>query len=156
MDNLNQNPPHHRSIHKILAHSYAMHFMLLLVGVALDIIIGVKVFTSPQMLPVGAIFLVLGTILIFWAQYTSRHLKKENITKETFRHGPYHYTRTPTNFGIFFMMLGFGMIVNAFFVILSSVISFIVAKFVFLNKEEEVLAEKYGAPYVEYKKSVKF
>jgi len=29
-------------------------------------------------------------------------------------------------------------------------------KFVFLNKQEEMLAAKYGVPYLEYKKMVKF
>lgn len=144
------------SVHKVLAHSYIMHFILFLFGVALDIVYGFKIFASPILTGVGIIFLIFGSILILWAQYTSRNLKTENITKETFSRGPYYYTRTPTNFGIFFLMLGFGMIANAFFVILSSVISFIVAKFVFLSKEEKILAQKYGAPYLEYKKSVKF
>lgn len=48
------------------------------------------------------------------------------------------------------------MIVNAFFIIVFSFISFLITKFTFLSKEEKILAEKYGAPYLEYKKSVKF
>ena len=107
-------------------------------------------------MPTGAFLLVLGTILILWAQNTSRHLNTENATKETFCHGPYRFTRTPTNFGLFFLVLGFGIVANALFVILSSLVSFFIAKFVFLKKEEQLLAEKYGAPYLEYKKSVKF
>lgn len=144
------------SVHKILAHSYAMHFILFLIGVSLDIVFKFKIFTSPIMAPIGVILLILGSVLILWAQYTSHNLNTENVTKETFCHGPYCYTRTPTNFGIFFIMLGFGMIANAFFVILSSLISFVVAKFIFLEKEEKALAAKYGAPYLEYKQSVKF
>lgn len=144
------------SIHNVLAHSYAMHFMLFLIGVALDFIFRIKIFTHGVFVSSGVILLILGSILISWAQRTSHKLKKENISKETFCHGPYCFTRTPTNFGIFFLMLGFGLIANAFFVILSSIISFIVAKFFFLNKEEELLALKYGKPYLEYKKSVKF
>ncbi len=149
--NLNKN-----KVHKILARSYAVHFLLFLVGVVLDLVFSIKVFTNSVIVSFGGVLIVLGSILIFWAQYTSRNLKKENITKETFCHGPYYFTRTPTNFGLFFMILGFGLMLNAFFVVLSSFISFIVAKFMFLNKEEEVLAQKYGVPYLEYKKSVKF
>ncbi|KKP71662.1 MAG: hypothetical protein UR70_C0021G0015 [Candidatus Nomurabacteria bacterium GW2011_GWB1_35_20] len=52
-------------------------------------------------------------------------------------------------------MLGFGIITNALFIIIFSVISFIITKFVFIRKEEKILAEKYGIPYLEYKKSVK-
>lgn len=154
----NQDEIHLRkhSVHKILAHSYAMYFILFLIGVTLDIIFKFKIFTSSVMMPVGAVLLILGSILILWAQYTSRNLKLENITKETFCRGPYCYTRTPTNFGLFFLILGFGVIANAFFVILSTLISFIIAKFIFLDKEEKVLAAKYGTPYLEYKKLVKF
>lgn len=147
-----------QNVHKILAHSYVAHFLLFLFGVFLDMLFKLRVFTDFAMTAssVGATLLICGSVLIFWAQYTSHHLNKENITKETFCNGPYRYTRTPTNFGIFFMTLGFGMIANSFFVILFAFISFVVAKFVFLDKEEKVLAAKYGAPYLEYKKSIKF
>ena len=146
------------SVHKILAHSYSMHFIFFLIGFFLDMIYKFRVFANFTMAWVGSgvVLLILGSILIFWAQYTSHHLNKKNITKETFGHGPYHYTRTPTNFGIFFMMLGFGIIAISFFIIFFAFISFIAAKFVFLNKEEKVLAAKYGAPFLEYKKIVKF
>jgi len=107
-------------------------------------------------MPIGFVFLALGTFLILWAQTTSRHLKKENITPETFCHGPYCYTRAPTHLGLFLLMLGFGFISNAFFVILLTLFAFFIGKLVFLDKEEKILAEKYGAPYLEYKKMVKF
>lgn len=144
------------SIHRVLAQSYSVHFVLFLVGVCLDYIFNLKVFGHVLVPYFGFIFLVLGTFLIVWAQLTSRKLNTENLTKETFRGGPYRYTRTPTNFGLFFLVLGFGMVINAFFVILTSFISFVIAKFVFLEKEEKLLAEKYGAPYLEYKNEVKF
>jgi protein-S-isoprenylcysteine O-methyltransferase Ste14 len=79
-----------------------------------------------------------------------------NITKKTFCHGPYRFTRTPTNFGLFFMMLGFGLILNTLSIIIFIFISFFVAKFVFLREQEKILALKYGTPYLEYKKMVKF
>jgi len=98
----------------------------------------------------------LGTLLIFWAQNTSRNLNTQNLTKETFSKGPYRFTSTPTNFGLFFLMLGFGMVANSFFIIVFSCVAFLIARFIFLEQEEKTLAEKYGAPYLEYKKMVKF
>ena len=145
------------SVHKILAHSYSMHFILFLIGVFLDLIFKVRIFTNSMMVGVGVVFLMLGSLLIFWSQYTSHHyLNMENVTIETFRQGPYRYTRTPTNFGLLFLVLGFGLIINAFFVILSAFFSFVISKFTFLAKQEKILALKYGAPYLEYKKIVKF
>jgi protein-S-isoprenylcysteine O-methyltransferase Ste14 len=144
------------SVHKVLAHSYSVYFLFFLVGVFLDLVFNFKVFNSSMVMPPGFILLIFGTFLILWAQKTSRNLKKDIINKETFCHGPYYFTRTPTNFGLFFLMLGFGLMINAFFVTLFALISFVIAKFTFLKKEEEILALKYGAPYLEYKKMVKF
>ena len=144
------------NVHTILAHSHTMQFILFLFGIFLDMIFRVKIFTNSALAGVGVILLIFGSVLIFWAQYTSHHLSKENLTKESFSHGPYRYIKNPTNYGIFFMILGFGIIANSFFVILFAFISSLIAKFVFLNKEKKILIAKYGAPYLEYRKSVKF
>jgi protein-S-isoprenylcysteine O-methyltransferase Ste14 len=144
------------SVHKILVRSYFSFFFFFLIGVCLDMVFNLKVFSSYLIMLLGVIFLLFGTFLIFWAQKTSRKLNKENINKETFCHGPYRYTRSPTHWGLFLLMLGFGLINNALFIVLSSIISFVVTKLVFLSKEEKILSEKYGAPYLEYKNSVKF
>lgn len=156
MEKSNENCVQLPRVHQVLAHSYATHLILFLVGAILDLIFSFKFFYGFWVAPLGIFFLILGTLLIFWAQKTSRNLNKSNISKETFLHGPYRYTRVPTNFGLFFLVLGFGLIINAFFVILSAFVSFLLSKFIFLAKQEEILALKYGDPYLEYKKMVKF
>ncbi|MBU0998955.1 hypothetical protein KKG24_01410 [Patescibacteria group bacterium] len=154
MEEDDKNQKH--NIHQVLAHSYATHLFLFLIGVILDLIFNFKFFNNFWEVPTGIFFLTLGTFLILWAQQTSRKLDKCNVNKETFRQGPYRYTRVPTNFGLFFLVLGFGLVINAFFVILSAFISFLISKFIFLAEQEKILAEKYGTPYLEYKKTVKF
>jgi protein-S-isoprenylcysteine O-methyltransferase Ste14 len=145
------------SVHHVLAHSYSFYFFVLILAVFLDLIFPIKVFSDSVMAPIGFVLLVLASLLILWAQRTSRDLRKiENITKQSFCRGPYCYTRSPTHWGLFVLMLGFGFIVNALFVILFTLISLVVTKLVFLKKEEAILVDKYGASYVEYKKSVKF
>jgi len=156
MENDDKNRIQTHGIHQVLAHSYAVHLFLFLVGVALDLVFNFKFFYGPWVAPLGTFFLIFGTLLILWAQKTSRHLNKSNISLETFRQGPYRYTRVPTNFGLFFLVLGFGLVINAFFVILSAFISFLLSKFTFLAKQEKILAMKYGVPYLEYQKRVKF
>ena len=156
MEGDNKTDTHKNSVHRVLAHSYSVFFFFFLIGICLDLFFNLRVFNSITATPSGVIFLIIGTLLIIWAQTTSQKLNKENISKETFCHGPYRYTRSPTHWGLFLLMLGFGMINNAFFIVLFSIISFLIAKFVFLNKEEKILASKYGASYLEYKKSVKF
>jgi len=142
-------------IHKILAHSYSIYLATLLLGVLLDFLYPQKLFSDSIMIQVGTVFLGFSTALIFWAQHTSRNLDITNLTKESFCRGPYRCTRTPTHWGLFFLMLGFGIVANSLYVIGLSFLAFLVTKFIFIKQEEDVLAEKYGQPYLEYKKSVK-
>jgi protein-S-isoprenylcysteine O-methyltransferase Ste14 len=144
-----------KNVHRVLARSYSVYFILFLAGVVFDIVFQIRIFSNPRIQIIGAIFLALSTLLIFWAQNTSRNLDTNHLTKETFCRGPYCFTRSPTHWGLFILMLGFGIIANALFVVIFTVISFIITKTVFLKKEEEILADKYGAPYREYKQAVR-
>jgi len=153
--------PNKNKLHRTLAHSYVVYFVLFLVGVMLDFIFRIKIFADTAVAPIGFFFLVLASGIIIWAQKTGLDLRK--ITRETsqikaehFCRGPYCYTRIPTQWGLFFLMLGFGIMANAFFVILSTIISFLIARFMFVDKHEQILIEKYGDAYREYKKLVKF
>ena len=156
MEQSDKNRVQIHGVHQILAHSYVLHLFLFLLGVVLDLIFNLKFFSGSWVMPFGFSFLIFGTFLTLWAQKTSRNLNKNNLSKETFSQGPYRYTRAPTNLGLLFLVLGFGLIINAFFVILSAFISFLISKFVFLAKEEKILTLKYGTSYLEYKKIVKF
>lgn len=147
---------HKNRVHKVLAYSYLFHFLVFLVGLIMDYIFPLKIFEKQDLSFLGIALLFLGSILIFWAQISSRNLKKDIITKDSFFVGPYRYTRTPTNFGIFLVMLGFGLLNNALFIIFFAIFSFVLTKIIFLKKQEEILTLKYGTPYIEYKKIVKF
>lgn len=143
-------------VHHILAHSYTFFFSFLILGIVLDIVFKYRIITSPYITYIGFVFLILSTVLIYWAQRTSSNLKVENMTSETFCKGPYCYTRVPTHLGLFFMAFGLGLILNATFVVITSIVSFVINKYVFLEEEEKVLEKKYGVPYIEYKKKIKF
>ena len=143
-----------RNIHTILAHSYFFFFLSFLISLFLDLIFPLRFIKYESLASLGGFLIALGTLLVLWAQYTSRNLDKSNITKDTFCHGPYCYTRSPTHWGLFFLMFGFGIIINATFVIIFTAISFLVSKVFFLRREEEILVEKYGRPYVEYQQTV--
>ncbi len=148
--------PYRDNIHIVLSHVYTTHFVLFLIGVSLDAFFHFEFFSGPIIKSIGILFLILASSMIFWAQRTSRNLPKEDIKAESFCRGPYRYTRSPTHFGLSFLVLGFGMVANAFFIFLSTLVAFIIAKFVFLHREEEILERKYGAPYLEYKNKVRF
>lgn len=145
------------NVHHVLAHSYSMYFFLFLAGVVLDIIFKIKIFDSSIAVPVGFVFLVLATIIILWAQKAGREFDKvQDVKTEHFCRGPYCYTRIPTQWGLFLLILGFGIITNSFFVILFTVISFFFSKVIFMSKHDRILLGKYGSAYAEYKKMFRF
>lgn len=134
---------HKNKIHRVLAHSYIVYLVLFLVGVSLDFIFKIKIFSDSIMVPVGFFLLIVASILILWAQKTGRDLRKfKEVKREHFHRGPYYYTRVPTQFGILFLMLGFGIIANAFFVILSTLGSFLIVRFIFMEKHDKFLIGK--------------
>jgi protein-S-isoprenylcysteine O-methyltransferase Ste14 len=149
---------HKNKVHHILIHSYFIYLVLFLIGVCLDMFFKVDIYTGSLSVSIGIIILILASLLILWAQFTTRNFNKDKeneISKETFCHGPYCYTRSPTHWGLFFLILSFGIIVNAFFIVLTAFISLAITKFIFIPKQEKILEEKYGVHYTEYKKQVK-
>jgi len=145
-----------KRVHHVLAHSYLLFFIFLLISITLDLRFPLKLFPSASFLPIGIVLLILSSALIFWAQHTSRKLESGSLTTESFCRGPYRYSRSPTHWGLFLLMFGFGVVVNAAFVVFFTVISFLVTKFFFIREEEKILAQKYGASYLEYQKKVRF
>lgn len=147
----------HQKVHHFLAYSYFIYLFVLILGVLLDMFFPIKIFHDSIMILVGFILLILSSLLIVWAQKSSVDLlTKENVDKEHFCKGPYCYTRTPTHYGLFLAVLGFGFIINSFFVILLTVFSFLFTKITFVKKQEKELEKKFGEAYREYKKIVKF
>ncbi|MEI7709662.1 MAG: hypothetical protein WCI76_03025 [bacterium] len=143
--------------HNVLAHSYIIYFVLLLIAVYLDSIYDLKIMDDTVMLPIGVVFLIVAPILIIWAQKSGRDLRRaKEVTIHHFCVGPYCYTRVPTQWGLFLLVLGFGFVTNSFFVITFTAFAFLISKFLFMHKQEKVLEQKYGATYLEYKKKVKF
>lgn len=157
---VSSDPVSNYMVHRVLAHSYFAYLTLFLLGVILDIFFPIKLFKDIHAEPIGIFLLFLGTVLILWAQYSSHKHKEHrkdpsNLPQGVFHKGPYKYTRMPTHFGLFATMLGFGFVINATFIITTTLVSFLLTKFVFVNKQEKILAEKYGNEYHNYKKNVK-
>jgi protein-S-isoprenylcysteine O-methyltransferase Ste14 len=155
--NFSKHKNKHHKVHNFLAYSYFVYLFVLILGVLLDMLLPVKVFHESIMFSAGIVLIIFSSILIVWAQKSSVDLlEKENVSKEHFCRGPYCYTRTPTHYGLFFAVVGFGFIINSFFVILLTVASFLFTKITFVKKQELELEKKFGEAYREYKKIVKF
>jgi protein-S-isoprenylcysteine O-methyltransferase Ste14 len=147
---------HRPRVHKILAHSYMVYLLALFFGLVFSAIMPMRIFLDNCLMNTSAVVLFLSTCVIFWAQRSTRKLDKENLTKRSFKNGPYKYTRNPTNICLFLSLISFGVIINSLFTILFALISFLLASLIFIKREEKLLERKYGDAYREYKKDVKF
>ncbi len=147
-------------IHQVLAHSYLVFLMSVIVAIIIDAFVPVRIFPD-GIQNVGIVFILLATLLILWAQHTSNGKSKifkspENVNTDHFCGGPYKYMRSPTHVGLGLLLLGYGFLMNSIIVAGVAFISFFVTRFIFIRKEECLLEETYGASYADYKKKVKF
>lgn len=148
------------SIHHVLAHSYLVFFSAIVLGLVFQAIFNIK-FSNPLLVPVGFGLLCLGTLLVLWAQQTSRENPKIRALKGSLEHtdffrGPYKFVRSPTHIGLTLLVLGLALVLGSVVLVVAVGIAFLISRYVFVYREEEMLVEKYGEAYESYKKKIKF
>ncbi len=145
-------------VHLVLSHSYTVFLLAVILGVIFDILIPTSYFGNYIFQYVGVTLIVLGSLLIYWAQKTTNCTKKEELEKgiviRDFARGPYKYSRNPTHIGLTVMALGFGFTINSVFSVAFVIVAFLITKVVFIKKEEAILEKRYGEDYCNYKKKV--
>ncbi len=152
------NTKNKKTVHYVLLYSYMMFLFAVILGVILDTFLKEKMFSNDIYSKIGFLMLMIGPIVIFWAQKTSSNYKEKAKKKEAenpFGLGPYRYSRNPTHFGLFLMTLGFGLIINSLFSVMLTFIAHIITKLFFVKEGEILLEKKYGKVYTDYKKKVK-
>ena len=145
-------------INTIISNSYITFFCATILGVVFDIITPVKIFNNLIFEYFGVSMVVLGPMLVYWAQKSSDTAKKNVLNKGlpiSFEYGPYRYTRNPSYLGVFIMIMGLGLILNSIFSIIFGLIAYFIIRFIFIKKEEKLLKGKYGQIYLDYKNKVK-
>ena len=147
-------------VHELLAHTYLAYVAAILFGFILEALIPVPL-PYAWLMPAGAIVIFLGTAVVFWTQYSgvlrrSNNKQPHELTAADFRTGPYKYSRMPTQYGLFLMTFGLAMLYESVFMMLATIVTLFVVRFVIIPKEEKHLAHKYGKLYAEYKKAVRF
>jgi protein-S-isoprenylcysteine O-methyltransferase Ste14 len=148
-----------KQIHYALAHSYLVYFGSLMVGVFLNFLypLGFPAHTGEWF---GSSVIALASLLIFWAQMSSD--QSDDIRREkgmsdesVFARGPYRYLRSPTHVGLLFLIIGFGLLVNSVWIVVMTLVAYLVAHRTFLKKEQEFLVKKYGEAYEKYRAKVR-
>jgi protein-S-isoprenylcysteine O-methyltransferase Ste14 len=143
-----------QSVHKVLAQSYLVFFILCAVGLFVD-----TLFPLTIVIPFGRVFAIgcfgVGPLLIAWAQYTSHRFEiiKQQTGKTLFNSGPYRYLRNPTQLGLVILTMGYALVSQATALFLATFISYLISN-IFFKRHEAILAARYGQPYLDYKASV--
>lgn len=145
-------------VHHLLFGSYSVYLFSVVLGVIFDLFIHFEIFSYFIFDYIGFVFIVTGSLIAYWAQFTSGHYKEELAklkNKSYFNRGPYRYMRTPTHTGLFVMAIGLAFLINSLSSVVFTIIAHIVTKFFFIRKQEKILENKYGETYIDYKKNVK-
>jgi protein-S-isoprenylcysteine O-methyltransferase Ste14 len=75
-------------------------------------------------------------------------------TQKLIVEGPYRYCRNPMIGGVFFMLLGEGLMLYSIYILAWAVLFFIINTFYFIFIEEPGLLQRFGGDYLRYKKHV--
>lgn len=153
-DNFNKDLNQGR-VHFILFKSYTIYLFAVVLGVIFDLVFPFDIFSNKLFNYFGVILIILGSFFAYWAQKSSRVLKKDENGQIKFDSGPYKYLRSPTHFGLFIMTLGLGFVINSLFSILFTIIAQVISKIFFVRKQQKILEKKYGDNYVNYKNKIK-
>lgn len=98
--------------------------------------------------------LLLGPIIIAWAQYTSWKCKRIHNCGPYFNHGPYRFLRNPTHIGLVILVAGYTFVSGSVVFFLITVLGYLASN-VFFKKYESILETTYGDMYEAYKHAVK-
>lgn len=143
-------------IHFVLSHSYVVFLGAIMSGAIMHLFAPIHLFTGDNYPYIGFTMIILGSVVIYWAQSASSATRNQASPRTAFdfERGPYKYSRNPTHIGMTIMTLGLAITFNSLFTVIFLIITSLVTKFIFLKKEECLLEEKYGQPYLDYKKKV--
>lgn len=143
-------------LHIILSQSYSVYLFAIMIAVVIDFIYPIS-FSNKAFNYVGFSLLVLGSLLVHWAQNSSTKSKREMMERKcprNFATGPYKLSRRPTQLGLTLATLGFALVSESFFVVFATVLSYFVTRFIFLKYQEKILIERYGDAYCDYRDKV--
>lgn len=126
-------------IHPLLIRVYTIFFVSIILGVLFDLYFEINLLDNFEYSYLGILIIFLGTFLIYIAQKASARagkIKKDKVSSKAFAFGPYKYFKHPTYLGVFFMVLGFGIVIKSIFSILFILITYLFIKLVLVKRRK--------------------
>lgn len=108
---------------------------------------------------VGWLIAVAGSALFVYTVFLFKILGQGTLapwepTKKLIVEGPYRYCRNPMITGVFFMIIGEGLMLFSTNIIAWAVAFFIINTLYFIFVEERSMMQRFGSDYLKYKKHV--
>lgn len=138
----------------ILSKSYTFFFASFVFGLFLDLIFKIRI-KLVHIDILGLFLIMLGSLLIYWAQKVNKVDKYTKTGERNFAYGPYTFSRHPTYLGVFCLMLGAGVLFDSVIIVVVSFCALIIASKIFMEKEEKRHILKYGKLYLMYTEKVR-
>jgi protein-S-isoprenylcysteine O-methyltransferase Ste14 len=143
---------------EILAPSPLLTLIAFLIGLAIDWAVPVALLPWPWNLPLGAVLLVLGSLVFGGAIRTMRargkHPSHSDEPPELIREGVYQYSRNPIYVGHSIAHVGGGLLVNSVWPLVTLVPVLLYLRRV-IRQEEARLEALFGEEYDQYRANVR-
>lgn len=153
---------HIRNIERAHLHTYvpSLFIITMVASLILDSFFPNPMYSVAWAMNAGLALVLLGSILIYWAQISSREIRKKvkNLENEVnFFVGPYAYVRHPGYTGMVLVGVGMSLIINSTVILLSTIIFYLIARAVATKEEAHLLRQDSHVKhhYSEYTKKVK-
>lgn len=136
-----------------------VYLVLIAVGAVLEYFWPLPFFPRPLAVPLG-IVLVVAAVALFVASTrkfvaAGTPVPGNKPTTAIVRAGPYRFTRNPIYLAFSLLHLGVAVLANSLWIVATLVASVAVMAMVVIPREEEYLERRFGAEYLDYKKSVR-
>ncbi|MEN9582976.1 MAG: Phospholipid methyltransferase [Candidatus Parcubacteria bacterium] len=157
MDKRNNNITHEQRISYLGSFPPIIQFIGVILGVFLSILIPSKMLPSGLAHVLGILFILVATLLIFWALKTSarfRHRERKGEARN-FHSGPYRWLRNPTSFSLAVLVIGLGFLMNSLMIVCLSAVGYWLSYIVYEEEKERIMEEKYKEEYINYKNKVR-
>jgi protein-S-isoprenylcysteine O-methyltransferase Ste14 len=131
----------------------------ILVGVLIQLTKPLPFLPRSLAMPVGVTIILLALALFFYSVAKFRAagtpVPARKPTTTIVRTGPYRFTRNPIYLAFSLLQLGIAIWINSLWLLATLVVAMALIHYVVMPKEERYLAQKFGAPYLDYKASVR-
>jgi protein-S-isoprenylcysteine O-methyltransferase Ste14 len=151
--------PLEKNIHLFGGYEVLVHMIALSVGIFFDVVASFPRLPLFYASALGFCFLIGGSLLLFYTLRTLRTMQAKikndhSVDALFFQSGPYRYFPHPTHVGLTFLIIGFALFSQGYFIIFSTILAAIIVEIFIFPKMERQIVCVHGVCYEQYRRQV--